>query len=101
MVIINFGLVGLGLRRSRLEGEQEENDSSGYKPDDSALLAAGFATRKSPFSNIIGCDYARLVEAGHANGKHLPLELPQIEAEGAVNRRLVHVNQLDVQARVS
>jgi hypothetical protein len=32
------------------------------------------------------------VKAGHANGKHLPLELPQIEAEGAANRRLVHVN---------
>src|SRR5258706_7220130 len=42
-----------------------------------------------------------LVEAGHANGKHLPLELPQIEAERAINRRPVHVNQLDVQARVA
>ena len=49
MGIVNFGLVDLGLRRSRLEGEQKENESSGYKPDDSALLAAGFATHKRTF----------------------------------------------------
>lgn len=42
-----------------------------------------------------------LVEAGHANREHLPGELPYIEAEGAANRRVVNINQLDVHARVA
>ena len=42
-----------------------------------------------------------LVKAGYANANYLSLELPQIEAEGAINWRSIHVDQLDVQARVA
>jgi hypothetical protein len=33
-----------------------------------------------------------LVKAGHAKGKHLPSELPQIETEGAANRGMIHID---------
>jgi len=94
MNVIAFGLQSAAIRNLALahDWKQEYYQTQSARIAMGMMLVIGSAPRMSPFWNITRVMTLSLVKAGHANGKYLTLQLPQIEAEGATNRGPIHID---------